>query len=594
MRNSVVEHLLPSKLAVRRLTLTLPVALPVAAFGWAAWSRRWMSDDGFIYLRVVDQLLAGNGPVFNAGERVEVAASPLWVAMLTLAGALLRPVPLEWIAVALGLLLSLTGLALAAWGALRLVERDRGVPLPLGAAVVVALPPFWDFATSGLETGLGFAWLGGCFWALAREYQLQPSPDRPTMGNTLTLPRSSAWLAVLIGLGPLIRPDFAIFTVAFLAGLFILSPQRSWGQSFRIVAASLALPLAYQIFRMGYYAALVPNPAFAKEASASYWSQGWRYLLDLLQPYWLLVPLLGLASLSWFPSQCQRWKRRDVTGVALAALPIAAGLIYALFITRVGGDFMHGRLLLPALFAVLLPVAVVRLSSPAQLLAALVILPWTIVCFTTLRVPYDGIGPERIADEREYYTGEARHPHPVTLEHYLLFRWAKEGVAARELAAEDSRLLLLAEGFGIGLAPDVTASVVAWRVTIGLYGYAAGTEVFVADSLGLADPIGGRLRLEERSGRPGHEKELDAAWVLARFGEPSFVDLLLADLPEPDFAEAVAAAREALDCDGPKRLVEAVSQPLTGKRFLRNLLESFRLHTLRIPGSPIQAAQELC
>ena len=72
------------------LTPILPVALPVAAFGWAAWNRRWMSDDGFIYLRVVDQLLAGNGPVFNIGERVEIATSPLWVAMLTLAEALLR------------------------------------------------------------------------------------------------------------------------------------------------------------------------------------------------------------------------------------------------------------------------------------------------------------------------------------------------------------------------------------------------------------------------------------------------------------------------------------------------------------------------
>ena len=34
--------------------------------------RRWMSDDGYINARVVEQILAGNGPVYNAGERVEV------------------------------------------------------------------------------------------------------------------------------------------------------------------------------------------------------------------------------------------------------------------------------------------------------------------------------------------------------------------------------------------------------------------------------------------------------------------------------------------------------------------------------------------
>ena len=35
-----------------------------------------VGDDGFINLRVVSQIKAGNGPVFNAGERVEAATSP--------------------------------------------------------------------------------------------------------------------------------------------------------------------------------------------------------------------------------------------------------------------------------------------------------------------------------------------------------------------------------------------------------------------------------------------------------------------------------------------------------------------------------------
>ena len=40
-------------------------------FTIAAWHYRWMSDDGFINLRVVSELRAGHGPVFNPGERVE-------------------------------------------------------------------------------------------------------------------------------------------------------------------------------------------------------------------------------------------------------------------------------------------------------------------------------------------------------------------------------------------------------------------------------------------------------------------------------------------------------------------------------------------
>ena len=134
--------------------LVLTLGAPVVAFGVAAWQRRWMSDDGYIYLRVVDQVLAGNGPVFNRGERVEAATSPLWLWLISLFSAVLHGVPTSWIAVGLGLLLSLAGLAFAQWGAYRLWQRGkRRAVVPLGSLVIVALPPFWDFATSGLETG---------------------------------------------------------------------------------------------------------------------------------------------------------------------------------------------------------------------------------------------------------------------------------------------------------------------------------------------------------------------------------------------------------------------------------------------------------
>src|SRR5699024_7295911 len=48
------------------------------------------------------------------------------------------------------------------------------------------------------------------------------------------------------------------------------------------------------------------------------------------------------------------------TRVVTAAFVVVA-LIMLLYVTRVGGDFMHGRVLLPSLFLFLLPVAVVPL-----------------------------------------------------------------------------------------------------------------------------------------------------------------------------------------------------------------------------------------
>ena len=54
-----------------RISLWLSVVVSAALFGWGAWQRRWIADDGLIVLRTVRNLLAGNGPVFNVGERVE-------------------------------------------------------------------------------------------------------------------------------------------------------------------------------------------------------------------------------------------------------------------------------------------------------------------------------------------------------------------------------------------------------------------------------------------------------------------------------------------------------------------------------------------
>lgn len=200
---------------------------PIVALVLLAWSRRWMSDDGFINLRVVEQLLAGNGPVFNAGERVEIATSPLWVALLAVAGAVTPWIPLAWTAVVLGITATALGLLAAHLGALRLRGHDpRARPaVPLGALVVLALPPFWDFASSGLETGLSIAWLGGCWFLLAGEGSL----------------RHWATPAVC-GLGPLVRPDLAIFSVFFLAVVLLVPRPRPVRSRLAVLAIAAVLP----------------------------------------------------------------------------------------------------------------------------------------------------------------------------------------------------------------------------------------------------------------------------------------------------------------------------------------------------------------
>src|SRR5439155_8812879 len=94
--------------------------VPPLALAVLGWQHRWMSEDAFIVLRVVRNLLAGHGRVFNVGERVEIYTSPLWVGLLALAGRLAPTVRPEWIAVAGGVAWSGVGLLSAGRGALLL------------------------------------------------------------------------------------------------------------------------------------------------------------------------------------------------------------------------------------------------------------------------------------------------------------------------------------------------------------------------------------------------------------------------------------------------------------------------------------------
>jgi arabinofuranosyltransferase len=540
-----------------------------------------VSEDAFIDLRVVDNLLAGHGPVFNPGERVEAYTNPLWVALLALwSGLGGRP---EWGALALGLALTLAGLAAALAAAARLARADAapaapGVLLPAGAVVFAALPAVWDFATSGLETGLGFAWLG-LGYLLAVRAVLEPGGRAGRAGA-----------AALAGLAPLVRPDLALFGIAWLAVLALVpGPAGARPRAGRLAAVALALPLAYQAFRMGYFAAVVPNTALAKEAGLADWRRGLGYAHDLAAPYALWVPAAVLAL--WLAALVARSRRQGRSALAwLRVAPVLAALAHALYVIRVGGDFMHGRLLLPALLGALLPVAAVALPPGGTArrwagLGAVLLAAWAAVCAAALRVPYAGqIGPRGIADERGFYVGLSARAHPVTTEDYAASAVAARGTAWRRRAEGPDPPAVLTPAGAVPLAPGGPAArrLVAATANIGLAGYLAGPAVHVADRHGLADPVAARLRLARR-GRPAHDKLLPPAWIAARFGDPA----------APADAD-VRAARAALRCGDLAVLLEAVEAPLTPARFVRNLGRAPRLHRLRVPPDPAEARAALC
>jgi arabinofuranosyltransferase len=560
------------------------LAAPLVLLGWQGWARRWITDDGYIYLRVVRQLEAGNGPVYNGGQRVEAFTSPLWLAMLWLVDRI-TPVKLEWMAIGLGIFLTLVGVAFAMAGAARLVGRDTKDALfvPVGAALLASLVPMWIFASGGLETGLVFTWLGACFWLLV---------DWARSGRRLRAPG-----AILIGLGWIVRPELAVYSVAFVA-LVLLAQWRGdgWPRRLGLLAIALALPVGYQLFRMGYYGSLVTNTAIAKEASRARWDLGWRYLADCLAPYWLFIPLALLAL--GVATPLIRVLRRSGEHRALwllVAIALAAAC-NALYIVRMGGDYMHARLLMPALFVLCLPVAV----APAErrYVAAGLVVAWSIAGALWLRPP-----PENTR-VRPFILPPKEMWRFITLEQQ---GWNEGGFARKWY--QGPALYQLEDPFGIDFhkldvepAPDVHLPT-ALLFGIGLPAYAMGPQLDVLDLYGLADWLTAHLELTRR-GFTGHEKSLPIPWAAARVTAatsrprasefPLSPVVLIPTTNGSAFDEQVAWARAALSCPAVRELEQSTTAPLTARRFFANVTHAFANMRLRIPPDPETAYRRFC
>jgi arabinofuranosyltransferase len=567
----------------------LAAAIPVVLLLAAGYARRWAGDDGFINFRIVRQLMAGHGFVFNAGERCEAATSPGWVLVLWLAGGLGFNV--ERAAWVLSLALCAVGVVLAALAAGRLATDDARTRFaPFGLLAYASIPPAWDYATSALENGLGIAFLGCAYWLTSRAVL--------TSNN-----RAARWTAAFLGLAPLVRPDYAIYGA--LLTLLLLGVARGAKQR-ALVALCAALPAsAYEVFRMGYYASLVPNTALAKEAFNARWAQGWLFFVNSFATYILIIPLLCVAfHLVTRARESGRW--------LVPATMVLAGALHIVYVVRVGGDFMHGRMLLPGLFAIFAAAGVIPLpASPARIRAlvpALVLAAWAIVCATRLRVT---MFEHDVLDERRWYIDMSGSPHPTELanyEHHYFYGAARDAKAriaagcARGLAAladdshdECKRVIIPdymdgmlsdhPEGAILPLDPSAAADdvvgVMGYR-PLGLSSAAVGLRINVMDTYGIADPVASRSELPRR-GRAGHEKVFSTPWFAAKFAaENATTD------------ERVHAAKHALRCGWLRSLYLATHEPMGWRRFWQNIGLAFKLHRIRVPADPDEAVRRFC
>lgn len=607
-----------------RVSLWVSVVVVAGLFGWGAWQRRWIADDGLIVLRTVRNLLAGNGPVFNAGERIEANTSTVWTYLVTLGAWLGGPVRLEYVALAFALTLSVLGVVLAMLGTGRLyapsLQGRRALLLPAGALVYIAVPPARDFATSGLENGLVLAYLGLLWWMLVCWSQALRRP------NPVSSKYFDAALAAVAGLSVLIRPELALIGGGALVMMLIAA--RGWRRRVLILVAGGLLPVAYQIFRMGYYGLLVPGTAVAKDASGSKWSQGFTYLTNFNHPYLLWVPVLLLAALGavllttrtrpwWVRHQVPRgygWLARTVQSPAAVVLfMFASGLLQGIYWVRQGGDFMHGRVLLTPLFCLLMPVAVIPVVLPdgtrftretGYLLAAATSVLWASVVGWSIwvanssglgadgtRVTYSGI-----VDERRFYSQATGHAHPLTAADYLDYPRMRAVLTAIE-NTPDGALLLPSGNYdqwdvvpAYPPPPDLTPEARRTLVTphtvfftnMGMLGMNVGLDVRVIDQIGLTNPLAMHTqRLTD--GRIGHDKNLFPDWAVAEGPFLKTRPYIPAYLDE----EWISQAQAALDCQATESMLNSVRSEMSPRRFLSNLAHAYEFTKYRIDRVPL-------
>lgn len=552
----------------RRAAITaLGIAAAAIAFALLAFHRRWLADDGLIVVRTVRQILEGNGPVYSAFERAEANTSTVWTYLLALVSFVTRA-RVAHVAVYTGIACAVAALVIGLDGARRFLRMrgHREIILPAGAFVMLGVYPFWDYATSGLENGLCLAWLAISWWHLV-------TLDRDHR-------RHQHAFAIVVGLGPLVRPELALVTIVFLcAGWSILRPP--WRRTLALVALAGALPVAYEIFRAGYYGTLVPLPALTKSATRANWPRGFGQLREMMVPYKLALPL-GVFAIMLGVALARR--QLDSRARAIVLAPVISSVLVTLYLVRVGGDFMHGRMWLSSLFLIVLPafaLPVTRRAAPV--LAVLAI--WGIATGVLVQSRAGFVQNPLVGDERLGYIAYTKTAHPTDEDPFVAR--VPEAAKVVDAAVRDrTRLVVTEAGPAFAMNANMPAPVAVVVGRLGVGGALAPLDGIVVDTFGLANPLGARITMTQPKSQPGHQKALPWAWVLADFADPAVIT-------DAERAE-VAAARHALTCGDLAELMASVREPMSPSRFWANLTGSLRRTRLVIPHDPFEAERTFC
>jgi len=458
--------------------------LTLAFFVVAVLRCAWMSDDAYVTLRTVDNIVHGYGPIWNPGERVQAYTHPLWMMALSIVYFFTRDAFMP--SMFLGIVLSAIAVG---WGASRIGGKPGFATLFIVLAVMSR--SFVDYSTSGLENPLSHLIIV-LLYAKYLEYD----------GSTEQL----TWVILLAALLMLNRLDLALVAAPPVLDLLRREPWRRVVRPLLVGTSPLVL---WELFSLVYYGSLVPNTALAKldnglEASLL-WRQGGVYLLHQIEFDPLSLAVMA-AALTIGATQVRRRPQFAVLAVGV--------FLYLVYVCKVGGDFMAGRFFsAPYIASVAIVIAFVKhlhasrrpvehaaTSERSEVLwgAGLVV---AVGCLAETPGPSAGdlaalIGPSGIVDERQFWG----------LGHHLMGIQA-EGKAPYHGVTHDGRHVRKSK------------ERIVVRQAVGAFGYHAGPDVYIVDRYALGDPFLARMPVAKVSAyaRPGHNP---------RFAPPGYIESL--------------------------------------------------------------------
>ena len=290
----------------------------------------WLCDDAYISFRVIKNFVNGYGLRWNVFERVQVFTNPLMVLSLIPFYAITHEIYYT------SLMFNIITSGIAVYFLIFKIAKNNYNAILITLFLLFSRS-FMAFATSGLENSVTFLLLSLYFYFMLKK-------DIYNKKDILILSLISSLIL-------LNRMDSILLVVP--TTIYVLIKREKDISFFKFVLYYLIgmIPfIIWEAFSLIYYGFLFPNTYYAKLSTGipkiDYIKNGLLYLTTVLRmdPATILVILFGCLFISIIKNKKLK-------------ILLYGALISIIYIVSVGGDFMLGRFLTPALFTIIIGIS---------------------------------------------------------------------------------------------------------------------------------------------------------------------------------------------------------------------------------------------